>query len=148
MCTAVSELFEVQRLFLVVTCGTFSNLTQNLYLIHFSTTNKSEVQENRSSIIQIIHYLIHYMLDVRNKNKPRFHLIQPPTKNKRIFDVYFFCQLRAHFADAHYLSEILFGKIIISQDLQKTNTTCCLQPNIWKFVENKGVNYLVFNCIR
>lgn len=73
MCTAVSELFEVQRLFLVVTCGTFSNLTQNL-----------------SSIIQIIHYLFHYMLDVRNQNTPRFHLIQPPTKNKRIFDVYFF----------------------------------------------------------
>lgn len=88
------------------------------------------------------------MLDVRNQNKPRFHLIQPPTKNKRNFDVNYFSILRAHFADAHYLSEILFGKIIISQDLQKTNTTCCLQPNIWKFVENKGVNYWVFNCIR
>ena len=144
----MSELFEVQRLFLVVTCGTFSNLTQNLYLIHFSTTNKSEVQENRSSIIQIIHYLFHYMLDVRNQNKPRFHLIQPPTKNKRNFDVNYFSILRAHFADAHYLSEILFGKIIISQDIQKTKSTCYLLPNIYKFVENKGVNYWVFNCIR
>ena len=86
----MSELFEVLRLFLVVTCGAFSNLTQNLYLIHFSTTNKSEVKENRSSIIQIIHYLFQYMLDVRNQIKPSFHLIQPPTINKRNFDVYIF----------------------------------------------------------